>query len=512
MQTKNIFLLLSFFGLLCCALHVALHKPLISYYTVQEPNLIQIRTLNSSDLQLDLSSGIVLNITPHTQERSWKFADAKVSLSPIVTITSPGEHKWENCRATITDNNGLETKHVLQFPQSPSSIEFVDSSTVVCISDQKLHVFDLRAPSAIATYPLAKDELEVVPIPNTKRIVVSPYFAPLATDPTVLLDLSDLQNIALIATWTGSNSVTIGKDCLYEKDSNKSAIIRRSLVDGSRLGDLVLSPEIQAVFDPKRGDTIELHGNLILIERAGSILYFDFETQQALALGRSDLCPLRADLQPYPVLLFYAQENSPREILAYDPASHEVLWELKASCEFTGAALQSPDKIIFATDQFGLSADIIDTRTGKVLSSFAPFRYFSWLLAFTEIGFAVWIVTWLRSDLSRCIPVWLNVAGLALVATLVLCSLQIWTKWWPDQPFLPQRYCQGIFLGLATSGSAWLVFGQARVGIRYLPLVAAIVLLFFSLEMLFLKICTTKVQWSASYCYISLLRRLRSAH
>ena len=482
MRNQTILLIVGFLGLVGCALTIAVRFPIISFSAFQQPNSIQIWTRNGQHLQLDLSTGDIKSTPRHQTETYWEFPDAKVRITDERFSQRTQEPKWIELEATVIDHHGAETHHKLQLPEGRTAIEFLDSSTAVCTSSGTLYVVDLGSPSQTYTYPLSKLQpstanWEITSIPNSKRSIAGSYLAPDPTDRNWLLDASDPQNIALITSWPAGIGTTIGDDCVYESKADKSAITRHSLVDGSDLGDLVLSPEIQSQFDPSRGEQIEVIGRVLFINRVDGYACFDLYSQAPYKLGRSDLIPMRHGLQFHPIVLFFSTENSPRNIVAYDSTTQQISWEVSETSDYTTVGKQAPDTIVLGTDQYGLSVDVIDTRTGKSLQTFTPFRYLAWLLAFTEIGFAVWIIAWLNSSVATLIPPWLNTATLAIIALALLLSFNFARNWWSEITTVPAGYCQGVFLGLATSYTAWLVLGQTRLGTRYLSVLTIAVLL-----------------------------------
>ncbi len=379
----------------------------------------------------------------------------------------------DDASISVIENNGTETKYTLQLPKH-SAVEFLDPWTVAYIEGDQLRAMDIRSPNARGSFAIARNDYTLTPIPNSKRLIVGPFYAATAGERTRMLDLSDLTNIKEITSWPSGNGFALSNECIFQARLDQSAIDRRSLIDGSDLGPLQLAPHVQAAFDPSSGDEIELVRDWFVIISNGENRYFERDSQRPLDLNRTDLVAVRSELSLDPIVIFYATETAPRNVVGYDTAAHRVLWEVSASSDYTIVGTAKPDKFILGTDQHGMSVDVIDARTGKKLASYAPFRHFSWAVPMLAVGLGAWIIAWLKSTAAKRIPSWLNVAALSIMALLFFNAHQLATGT-SSQLLVSQSYSVGVLLGLATASATWLVLGRSRFGTRYLPLAAMIV-------------------------------------
>lgn len=479
MRAHNFFLIVAFLAIVLSGLFIGAYTPTIRYFTFQPGKKLAIHIASPNPgFQMDLSSGAVTRSQSSPPTREWKFDDCTARLSPFQIGRNSGPEKtWVTYNAIVVGPSGSETHVSFQFPEHVLSLEMIDSSTVVCTADNRLYAIDLRSPEQVVEYPLPKNSQQITPIPNSKRIVVSPYYAPAVPERELLFDLADLSNISVIANWPTGIGITVGKDCLYEAKTDGTAISRRSLVDGSDLGDLELTKEVQSVFHSENGDRIGVHGRLLTIESGEGNLYFDMESQQRrLKLKRTDVFPARAESAQYPIQLFYTDATNAEKLFAYDLELDKEVWEFELFGEVVDFETQ-PGKVLLGTIEHGVCVTVLDIRNGRILNKFAPYRYSSWMLLLTEFGIAAWFANWLRTPMSRQFPPWLQIGLLAAIALTVFYVPHIAWSSTPSATSDAMGYCQGIFLGLATSGLAWFLFGKARIGIRYLPVLTVILLL-----------------------------------
>lgn len=126
-------------------------------------------------------------------------------------------------------------------------------------------------------------------------------------------------------------------------------------------------------------------------------------------------------------------------------------------------------KFFFTTAQFGITADVLDVRTGDVLFHSVPYKSLVWLLPLILFGSTLWswqVVRWSQR---------VEVAGWAVATVLSLMYLSVLlthlTYWkYYQQPIVIHQYAQGYFIAALSVSYAWMVWGKGRWFVRCLPL------------------------------------------
>lgn len=137
---------------------------------------------------------------------------------------------------------------------------------------------------------------------------------------------------------------------------------------------------------------------------------------------------------------------------------------------------QKDGKFAFTTSQFGITADVLDVRTGNVLFHHVPYKSLVWLLPFAVLGSALWswqVVRWSQqAEASR----WAVAAVLSLLyLSVLLTHLTYWKHY--QQPIVIHQYLQGYFIATLSVSYAWMVWGKGRWFVRSLPWFTTVVLL-----------------------------------
>lgn len=130
---------------------------------------------------------------------------------------------------------------------------------------------------------------------------------------------------------------------------------------------------------------------------------------------------------------------------------------------------QRDGKFFFTTSRFGITADVLDVRTGKVLFHRVPYKSLVWLLPLVVLGSTLWswqVVRWSQRA---------EVAGWAVASVLSLMYLSVLlthlTHWkYYQQPIVIHQYVQGYFIAALSVSYAWMVWGKGRWFVRCLPL------------------------------------------
>ncbi len=137
---------------------------------------------------------------------------------------------------------------------------------------------------------------------------------------------------------------------------------------------------------------------------------------------------------------------------------------------------QTDGKFVFTTSELGITADVLDVRTGEVLFHRVPYKSMVWMLPFVLLGCTVWswqVVRWSqRSEVTG----W-AVAGLLslLYLGVLLTHLTHWKYY--QQPIVIHQYVQGYFIAALSVSCVWMVWGKGRWFVRNLPWFTTVVVL-----------------------------------
>src|SRR5687768_7708208 len=95
----------------------------------------------------------------------------------------------------------------------------------------------------------------------------------------------------------------------------------------------------------------------------------------------------------------------PRHLLAYDEVNDRTLWQYPANSELTSYGRRDKGEIVITDQDYGLTVHVLDSQTGVPLRSFSPFERLCWLLPLALLGFAIWMLVWLRIAIDAEVPV-----------------------------------------------------------------------------------------------------------
>lgn len=137
---------------------------------------------------------------------------------------------------------------------------------------------------------------------------------------------------------------------------------------------------------------------------------------------------------------------------------------------------QKDGKFVFTTSQFGITADVLNVRTGEVLFHSVPYKSLVWMLPLVVLGSTLWSWQVVRSSQKTEASRWGVTALMSLMyLSVLLTHLTTWKYY--QQPIVIHQYLQGYFIAALSVSYAWMVWGKGRWFVRSLPWFTTVVLL-----------------------------------
>ncbi|MCA9193883.1 MAG: hypothetical protein KDB03_19060 [Planctomycetales bacterium] len=163
--------------------------------------------------------------------------------------------------------------------------------------------------------------------------------------------------------------------------------------------------------------------------------------------------------------------NEVREIFAFEPQGQRHDWRYRTDGEMQLIdQVDGKEDLVIANSQYGLSVELLDYQTGKIIKRFVPFRWLSFVLPILILGFALCTELWIRLATRNGLALgWIIALPVLALSITLLVHLRKWGLF--GRPEFAHNYLQGVFLGLYCAAHAWLVWGAGRLSLRYLPLV-----------------------------------------
>lgn len=156
-------------------------------------------------------------------------------------------------------------------------------------------------------------------------------------------------------------------------------------------------------------------------------------------------------------------------LLVYDTDADSVRFELAMPLASYKSQFLPDNRLAVVSNRYGVSSYVIDLDSGQVTHQQSPFRWVAWAMPLLFLSFLGWATLWLRVPARSPVWLWCDIALLSALALLPL-MLRLFAVGSPtdlDRP--PYNYSQGMFLALYQVSVAWLVFGNSRLTLRYIP-------------------------------------------
>ncbi len=344
--------------------------------------------------------------------------------------------------------------------------------------DGELHQYDFYRTSSLQLIPIADSRRFILVGQGMYPLTGTPQAGTQAIEPyrAVLLEIDE--QLQLQTIWSRTlpypQSVSVEADRIYVLSPSGNSLDCFSSRDGELLEQIPLPAEFIAEMATNPGD----------ISLANQFLSIHWPTDRARHWTVPDMVPLQfPDKDVVPVrfgnskdLIGYCHESGWKfELTAYDRVTHKDIWTYSGRGMLSHVDAHEQGLIYFVTSRHGACFDAIDIETGKVVAHTTPFAWFSWLLPTTIVAFVMWCIlaiqsaagTRWQSHLAWLLPL--------LPLSVLLTHLSVWQM--TSSPSFVHNYIQGIFVGLLSTCSAWVVWGSGRPVVRLVPFVVVLALL-----------------------------------
>ncbi len=290
---------------------------------------------------------------------------------------------------------------------------------------------DEKQPSIIETMLEGTTDAEnLKAIPGTDRFY---RFArpPIAGQPRSLIELFkiDAGQVVPLANWPTSAPQSVGftEDCILSW-TTKGTIEIHSTVDGSLLKEVAIPTNYAW--------SMQIVGGLVLAPTNKG--FFDVLRERVVQWPNSNFMPIEF---PDRSTVIYVSEDfyHPCRMGAYDLDAEKVKYELDLPF-FPRNSTVDKDELLIASCAQGISALVLDVRTGEIKQRCEPYRSISLSAIWFVLCVAVWSVGWIAiGPFGRAwidAPVAIVVIGLVLwpysasiqfvAFTLVVSSYALW--------------------------------------------------------------------------------------
>ena len=202
----------------------------------------------------------------------------------------------------------------------------------------------------------------------------------------------------------------------------------------------------------------------------GGGLHFPFSTGEIYSLDASSEFDL--------LMIAVADKYGDGHVEIFDTKTFQPVFNRKQhSVIWAGTCFVNDHTLAVASKSHGLTVELIDFRTGRLIKRIAPFRWASWTLPILVALVTFWVGAWIRASVPE--NGW-ACGDVCLVASLLLVPMDVRMAYIhapTDLNRIPLQYTQGILLGLFNISALWLATGTTRITLRLLPFLGCTTLL-----------------------------------
>lgn len=374
--------------------------------------------------------------------------------------------------ATIVDSQTHEVRREISF-DLPAFPTILDGRYAVCMDASQISVLDLYdaepKPFHLAA-PLVGRWTWISQVPGKSRFWRINDSVTKAAARVEVFEIAD-HSVQKLFSWpVGTLGHRAGQadDCLWCVTPDDQRIQRRSLDNGKVVETIALPPG----FDPTTMTLGFMQGLFWTSDGVTNPKYYDPTDSRQLQLPDDRLHLASSSPDGRRRLFFdYPAPSVSRRAVIYDMASHTVRLDLPLPQACYVAQFLPDNRLKLASSSYGISSYLIDLDSGQITHRQTPYAWVAYAMPLLFLSFLVWAIAWMRASARAGIWAWCDIALLSgiVMLPLLLRLFAVGTSY--DVNRLPFNYCHGIFLGLFQLGAAWLIFGAARLTLRYIPIV-----------------------------------------
>ena len=250
-----------------------------------------------------------------------------------------------------------------------------------------------------------------------------------------------------------------GPDRIFHVSEDATSLIVRDVETGKVIETVSLPED----FDPHQDKFDCIGGGCFTIEVAGGNRIYDLRNRRWLKKPgeRLDLTVLSEDSS----LALFSDAVERTELQVVDQESGNVLTRFARPFDST-MCFTPDDQIAAITDQEVLTLSLRDPQTGEVIEVLRPFAWAGWVFPILLVGYAVWMIGWMRASAREGGPAWLDVVIVGGIPLTLLAIRAVVAGHPLDVGRGTHLHAQGITVAIATSFAFGVVFGRGRLVVR----------------------------------------------
>ncbi|MGB7329108.1 MAG: hypothetical protein WBD31_29780, partial [Rubripirellula sp.] len=311
----------------------------------------------------------------------------------------------------------------------------------------------------------------------------------------VLYELDPVEGPKELARWEAGEkpefSFTQSGLPIITVSADRTGLEIRSSDDGS----LQRTVALPAGFDPLKS-SFKVRGKMFIFVQGGTTKYYD-AVREVMIAKPDHRVDWNLDSQSHGQTIWYNDDNV---IVTRDASDGESKSVVRRKIPVTGKGrwvshLLGPDRLAISMTRLGGSVEVYDVNSGQMIDAIRPYTWIGWLFPVALIGYAVWMVAWLRESKRRYALIvaegsppksvaldslkLLGLPMIALVARVVFVGDS--TEFYRP----PFQYAQGISMAMLALAEARFCWGQTVWTRSILPVAIVFVSIGFSLAYCF---------------------------
>ena len=427
----------------------------------------------------------------------------------VYLVQRPVDEATGELRTDSTDlifldflNHQVQTTRGVAFPEMDYA-RLVGERYLVGLSDGQVHVLDTHdVESGIKSTAAQPSTSYAWGLKESNRFLVGETLAPgpvTAKGVTATIELYEVEDdgkAKSISSWTAGvidrwTDLACDEKHAYSLSPDLTKIEVRAVDDGALLSNFSL-PGVPHF----RGRNVSLVLLTVSVQSTdGEFEYFDLLTRQWLPKPEPGyrIFNISADRR---YLHYSKRVGNQYETKVYDRQLDRYVSEY--SMPRSGEAIKVDDQLIVLSRRYGYSVEFLDFATGKRVREITPlFWLVRWLIALMML-YAVWAFAWMVVSAREGGWAWTDVVlvvGMPLLVMILRTGLRGETL---DLMRPPTRHALGGVMAAEMLAVTWIVFGNTRWSLRFVPLIVLTSLLM----MLFTFVFGEKpwIVWHATKC------------
>ncbi len=298
---------------------------------------------------------------------------------------------------------------------------------LIRVQRAELRAIDLLADDPqIVTVPIAPIQNSgvvvgnesLMPLQGTNRFVRN-NFASGTND--LSLYAIEAEEIRLLSTWPGMGDVDYRHGRIYNFDTARQQVDVHAVDDGRFIESIGFPKEAELLGQP-RHTSIQQDLLLCYNNQFSRFVVLDLAQKKLLKFPSEHFLPFGSIKSPYLVLQNKLLGKS-HELLVYDRRTDEIIQKFKSPPLGSSCSFYDAERVYFHTHEHGLTATLVNLKTGREESRWSPFAWTSRSVYLLFPLMIAWFGLWCWASARANISPWLDV--------YLLCGLVAWMFSYP---------------------------------------------------------------------------------